>query len=724
MINELYRLTEALDQANIKIEHTHPKYKLIPKVTKKAPCVHIIFDSGHIYKVDNIDEEMATQIRKYGSNQGTFPALNLAPLYRLQEEAEKKAVSDLIEEKSTDFDIEKIREFCRVNNWGQKFRNKYRISMQDVPRELTGLFQKRGIKFPALEVLIEEIENFADPELLHAKLAQAAFTMLEQKKGITLALQILFYPEKASKSVEEDYGTLSVVLDCRKLINQGLSVAVASFTSTLNQKLLEADTEEKKETAVKEMDAFGQNFVPIEEPMPTVKLAAGFEVSLRTMFRGQPCQSRYGRIENATYPISKDMRLKLQSALTWMSDIKHKDITWISTDKDEALFAYPENLRENMYSMVSFCRRRNTPEEKADGAVKDKISKKSEFEAVAKGFINELCKTKQPGTDPMTERIQYFVLRKLDKARTKVVYTYNTSPMQIEHCSEQWSMGCRNLPRFFFGQPATLFPLEVSGILNQIWKQDGKPSTDKFKPIPRYHGMQLLFGEELPVVRRDLFILMNNVANRGPYLGKSKIARRGYNSTQIMLLRQTQNVLALMGLLLYQLGIRKENYMQEFPYLFGQMLKVSDDLHEMYCKVMRGNDVPNALAGSGLYAAGAEQPYRTLSVLGQRMIPYIEWAKSYRGKGILKKDEESWRAGWYLSLYEKIATKLYKAWGSKTRFNEEEKAQYFIGYLAEYPKVGKAAGQQDGEEVLNIISETEDATWEKTNDHEGGNQNG
>lgn len=713
MINELYRLTEALDQANIKTERTHPKYKLIPKVTKKAPCVHIIFDSGHIYKVENIEKEMAAQIRKYGSNQGTFPALNLAPLYRLKDESEKKTVSDLIEGKSTDFDIEKIREFCRVNNWGKKFRNKFHISMQDVPEEIAGLFQKNGMKFPAFEQLIEETEFFVEPEQLHAELAQAAFTMLEQKKGIALALQILFYSEKAEKSAEKDYGTLSVVLDCRKLIDQGLSVAAASFTSILNQKLLETDAEEKKEAAEKEMDAFGQSFVPLEEPMPTVKLAAGFEVSLRTMFRGQPCQSRYGRIENATYPISKEMRFKLQSALAWLSDAGHKEITWISTDKNEALFAYPETLRENMYSMVSFCKRRSMPEEKTNGTVNAKISKKSEFEAAAEGFIKELHKTKKPGTDPMAERIQYFVLRKLDKARTRVVYTYNTSPAQIEHCSDQWSLGCRNLPRFFFGQPATLFPMDVSDILNQVWRQDGKLSTDKFKPIPRYHGMQLLFGTEMPAVRRDLFILMNNVTNLGPHLGKSKIAREGYNSSQILLLRQTQNALALMGLLLYQLGSRKENYMQEFPYLFGQMLKVSDDLHEMYCKVVRDNDVPNALAGSGLYVAGAEQPYKTLAVLGHRMIPYIEWAKSYRGKGILKKNEESWRAGWYLSLYEDAATKLYAVWGRQTRFNEEEKAQYFIGYLAGYPKIGKAAGQQDGERPLKNVDGTEDDSQEK-----------
>ena len=717
MINELYRLTVALDQADIATEHTHPKYKMIPKVTKKAPCIHIILDNGQLYKIESIEMEQTAEIRKYGSNQGTFPALNLAPLYRLTDEVEKRTISDLIEGKTTNFNIQEIRRICRENNWGKKFGNKYRISMQDVPREMNGLFQKTGTIFQPLQKLTGETEAFAEAENLHRELEHAAFAMLEQKKGISLALQILFYLGKPGKSVEEDYGTLSVVMDCRALIQAGLSVATAAFTSMLNQKLIEADTAARTGVVEKETDAFGHVFAPLEEPMPTVKLAAGFEVSLRTMFRGQPCQSRYGRIENATYPISKEMRFKLQSALAWISSAEHKGITWISTDKDEALFAYPETLRKNMYSMVGFCRRQGTEEERAESETGDKIRKKAQFESVAEAFISELQKTKQADTDPMSERIQYFVLRKLDKARTKVVYTYNTTPAEIEHSSERWSLGCQNLPAFLFGKPATLFPLEVSDILNLIWRQDGKASSDKFKPIPRYYGIQLLFGAELPEIRRNLYVLMNNVINLAPYLGKAGFARNGYDGSQVVLLRQTQNTLALTGLLLYQLEIRKEKYMQEFPYLFGQLLKVSDALHEIYCKVMRDNDIPNTLAGSGLYVSGAEQPYKTLAVLGQRMNPYIAWAKRYCTGDIQKKGEESWRAGWYLSLYERIATQLYAAWGNQNRFNEEEKAQYFIGYLAAFPAKEEIKGHQSSGQICAVENEIR-----KNND--GGNKNG
>ena len=127
--------------------------------------------------------------------------------------------------------------------------------------------------------------------------------------------------------------------------------------------------------------------------------------------------------------------------------------------------------------------------------------------------------------------------------------------------------------------------------------------------------------------------------------------------------------------------------MQEFPYLYGQLLKVSDELHAMYTRAVRKtNELPSQLAGSSLYIAAAEAPYRTLAQLGQRMNPYITWAKSYRAKGIQEHEIESWRAGWLLSLYEKIAVQLYAAWNPKIRFTEMEKAQLFIGFLAAFPK--------------------------------------
>jgi hypothetical protein len=147
------------------------------------------------------------------------------------------------------------------------------------------------------------------------------------------------------------------------------------------------------------------------------------------------------------------------------------------------------------------------------------------------------------------------------------------------------------------------------------------------------------------------------------------------------------DMLELMGFLLYRRGIRKEQYMDNFPYLYGQLLKVSDELHALYCVVNRNGELAKSLAGSSVYQAAAEAPIRTLSLLGQRMSPYITWAKAYRTKKVSEEGKESWRAGWLLSLYENIATRLSEAWQPDKRFNDEEKAQLFIGYLAKFPNI-------------------------------------
>ena len=126
--------------------------------------------------------------------------------------------------------------------------------------------------------------------------------------------------------------------------------------------------------------------------------------------------------------------------------------------------------------------------------------------------------------------------------------------------------------------------------------------------------------------------------------------------------------------------------MVNFPYLYGQLLKISDELHALYCNVVRDGNLPSQLAGGSQFQSAAEAPIRALHVLGQRMNPYILWAKSYRYKGVETPKKESWRAGWLLSLYEKTATELFQVWSDDTRFNDTDKAQLFIGYLAALPK--------------------------------------
>jgi hypothetical protein len=697
MINELRQLSIAMEKAGVSAQSWHRKYKLIPNVTVKNPCVQIIFSSGKIKRIRSVDKGQAATIRKYGSNQGTFPGLNLVPLYRITDENIKKEIRALKGEAITEEIIGKIKSWCKKDNdnWNEKFLKKYMISMEAVPDELNVKIKNRA-SCGELFTLMEEVKAYSDAQKLHNELEKIVFEQLKQNDEVQFALQVLFHQGSEEKDPNDDTGTLSTILDCEELIGSGYSTTGIKFTQKLNEALMKADSEARDEAEENQIpDAFGEMFTPIEEPMPSVKLAGGIDVTLRTMFKGQPCQERYGRIENATYPISPDMRTSLQAALIWIGSAERRDKTWTNVDKDEILFAYPYVLPEIIGDYVSIF--------KASKSGSSDIEADLGFEAEAKRLVEELNKTRIPGTDSNANRLRVFILKKIDKARTKVIYTRVTDPNELESQSEAWTLGCRNIPESRFGEPSVLFPLRIADVLNRVWKQDGTTATDNFKPVPRYHGVELLLESEEPV-QRGLYMLVQAGVALAPYLGThihEKLGERMWWNVKDML--------SLMGLMLYRLDIRKEQYMNKFPYQYGQLLKVSDELHSLYCNVVRNGDVPPQLAGSGLYQAAVDSPVRALRQLGQRMNPYITWAKYYRTKNVPEVGKESWRAGWLLSLYEKIANALYAEWmqgdnetDKKVKFNDAEKAQLFIGYLASFPKSEKKDGDVSAanEEVM------------------------
>ncbi len=664
MINELYELSKAIEQAGIQTQSWHLRYKPIPNIRPKAPCIRITISGGAVTELSTVDPELGTKLRKYGSNQGSYPCMNLVPLYRITDETVKQSLAAIRPEQLDPAQIETIKSWCIENNWNKKFCNKYKISMKNTTEELAAMLPKDA----PIQILIEESNQFLDPTHLHQELENAVFRMLDNREQVALALHLLFHPGSTEKKPEEDSGTLSVALESPRLIAMEIPAVSEKFTATLNQALLAIEDSIQKKTDFTAIDAFGIPFNPIDEPMPEVKLAGGFDAKLRTMFKEQRCQARYGTIESASYPISPQMRKKLHAALTWLSSPAHKEITWINTDKDEILFAYPAqipNIEIRFTSMLVSPKQYNVS-----------------FEERSKDFLEELKQSKHPGTDSHADLIQLFILRKIDKARTKVVYTRQTNPHELEIRSEQWTIGCsHNLPKFPFGQPNTPFPLDTADILNRFWKQNGELATDKFRPIPKYHGLELLMEPDLPIYS-DLHLLIEKAMKLALFLSK----KRSENNLQHPIWERTKEILALLGLLLHRSNVRKEDYMEQLPYLFGQLLKISDELHTLYCNVMRKGDVPMQLAGGSLFQAATEAPLRTLGLLGQRMNPYIVWAKSYRTKNVHEKNKESWRAGWLVSLFEHIATRLHESWQPETRLNDEEKAQLFIGYLAAFPK--------------------------------------
>ena len=223
--------------------------------------------------------------------------------------------------------------------------------------------------------------------------------------------------------------------------------------------------------------------------------------------------------------------------------------------------------------------------------------------------------------------------------------------------------------------------------MNLIWRQDSKPATtDKTTVTVKklYEGIDLFFSNEKKpderLMLRNLLLHSEGLAIYGGDLLHKQERLQPSSYSDLL------KVIPSVGLLLYRLGERKEKYMKNYPYLLGQLLHISDELHAFYCTVVRTGDVPPKLAGSSLYSAAAESPVKTLALLGSRMLPYITWAKSYRYKNVTEEGKKSAYAGRYLRLYEETMNQLAIADYTKLRFNDMDKAELFMGYLASLPK--------------------------------------
>ena len=136
MINELYNLSVALEKANIQTQKWHRKYRAIPNIREKTPCVCITISSEKVVKISSLDSKYSTILRKYGSNQGSYPCMNLAPLYRVTEDPIKKELNEIAvhPEKLTDETLEKIKGWCTEYNWGKKIQIRMVIRTEKVIR--------------------------------------------------------------------------------------------------------------------------------------------------------------------------------------------------------------------------------------------------------------------------------------------------------------------------------------------------------------------------------------------------------------------------------------------------------------------------------------------------------------------------------------------------------------------------------------------------------------
>ena len=112
------------------------------------------------------------------------------------------------------------------------------------------------------------------------------------------------------------------------------------------------------------------------------------------------------------------------------------------------------------------------------------------------------------------------------------------------------------------------------------------------------------------------------------------------------------------------------------PYLVGRMLKLADELHALYCKEVRKNNLPPRLLGNALMAAALDSPTQALAQLALRIVPYLGWART-------NSTEFAGLSRFFLKEFGIVEAKLRDV-KLPLRFYDPARAQLLLGYISGY----------------------------------------
>jgi hypothetical protein len=682
MLNELYHLSSVLEKEKISMHHWHKYFKPLPNVSAKKPCFLILINPNNsIVGITPMKKEHVVGLRKWEpSNGNSFPGFNIQPLYRIISDDKKKILKKWREGKEA-IDISQIKKWCteeQAKNWDAKFAKKMNKCLCDIPKELQSNCKNMPNDYKVLNTICDRVislNNEGDKGLFHA-LELYCLESFEKDAHASMLLSILIHEGSSNKKAANDRGTISVFMDIPDW--QEYPTANEKTIFCINDHLINSKSAGSKELQNRFDDAFGHTSGEYEDKLPEVKLPVIGSVKLRAMTSESPCQYRYGTIDAKSFRIGGDSRKRVKAALEWLSNVEREGETWGRADGKELLFAYPAILPKIPLKLASCLGARKIDNTEA------RFAKYAEdVMACLKGLASALKDVE----------LRVFSLRKMDKARTKVVFHRNYSAQRLADATSEWQQGCANIPfiqiktwgkekgEIITAETEIPFPLQIADCLNVVWKLDGT-SAGEVNAIAKSRGIELLLDESVALrqVPHLLSVALQNgkglfLALGGSLHSNDVVKLDGLNKNK-------QLMPAIMGLLLWKLGIGKESYMNNSPYLIGRMLKFSDELHALYCKEVRNDKMPPQLLGNALMIAALDSPTQALAQLALRIAPYLGWARtnSTASAGLSR---------YFLKELGSVESKLRDK-PLPARLDDAAKAQMLLGYIA-----GNAQNQID-----------------------------
>ena len=502
-----------------------------------------------------------------------------------------------------------------------------------------------------------------------------------------------------------------------------ISIVDHALLEPVSRALSEEAESHKKDRAIGPCALTGeiQGLLEGNFPQPNLRV-----VGLTWLFaknRDIPSNDRYGRFAQQSMPIGRGVVERLSGALTALTDPQQENVTWRAIPgerpKTADLFLAFADTASNAHvagvvAADDFAEElRSETEEKFDSIA----AFKKRAQDLARCFEG-IPSTIDTSSEPL---VHMMVIRKVDPANRKVVCVTSSSVRDLVKACNEWAAGEKNVPRWMrlpavpakdnkvraIG-PIHTAPLRFGGLSKTKYIKGGTES-EEITGISTRTVMKIFMSgsAHMRALEHVLSTLHMMLSRRGSLLvGVVHGKRRRQDPRAFVDWREAPKTVAAIGLLLYKLGRKEEEYMNDSAFKLGQLLAAADAVHAGYCADMRKGAVPPALLGNQCLGIAQKNPVQALATLGRRWKPYDGWAKKMIYDTNQKPRVESLKnskngneqqRGWDILValrnareMRAIAAELFSAL-QDIRIDDVFRAELLLGYIAGLPKAGSEA---------------------------------
>jgi len=434
--------------------------------------------------------------------------------------------------------------------------------------------------------------------------------------------------------------------------------------------------------------------------------------------RDIPANNRYGRSAAASMPVGINVANEIAAAITMITEQQRRNITWrpvpgeVPGDTD-LLIAFAEaDLEAPVAASLA-------GEDDEDDDFDDEPNSQAVFELRAQRVIDTI--RAHVGVDFTTAKLHLLIIRQVDPANRKVIYSGTPSVAELKTAAQEWATGASAIPqwltltvrqakvrRVVSVVPRVFAPLRLVAMSRSIFIDGGLRSTSA-PGLPAAEVLRLFLDTGLTrdtlLIRRTLHLILARRKELLLHVASERLRPgRAQKLTDVTLAlnAETLRTVSMLGILLTKLD-RADKYMDDSPFKLGQLLAAADRVHAGYCADVRGGQLPPSLLGNQVLAMAQAAPTKALAVLSSRWKPYKAWADRIDITGQRTKfdgwangndSEHSWR-GWAVlhalrhnREMQRLAPEL-KQRGFTNRPDDAFRAELLLGYLSGIPSQAK-----------------------------------